>query len=351
LVIEDYAFSIRFLKYGLGGDPFWIRLYLAQDKENPAPMLDLIAEVYNFSQRPQTENGDCGNCKKLQNQKIKSTAYIAITPVLLTLAREGKKLGSLTKEVVLQYLRDHVYWSVIEGGRVLSSTEVKKLELEIVGSTNDSKHYEDPTRTTEFDNFKAQPSISGGAEGAFNPDLHNRTPEPPLPKILPPKATLELGHSLPFKQQLGRDSVIIVKSPMVDLTLPSARGSDMTQLSITNMDGDVVFHISIRRTQGVIIFNTKPASGQWGPEVKVSLERRFKEKDEATILIHDEGEGYEIFIDWTHVHWFEKRIKATAPKAIHYGLSDGQEATSVLAPKLRVFTYPSMKDLFFAEAE
>jgi hypothetical protein len=59
---------------------------------------------------------------------------------------------------------------------------VKKLELEIVGSTNDSKHYEDPTRTTEFDNFKAQPSISGGAEGAFNPDLHNRTPEPPLPK-------------------------------------------------------------------------------------------------------------------------------------------------------------------------
>jgi hypothetical protein len=172
-----------------------------------------------------------------------------------------------------------------------------------------------------------------------------------IPRTLPPKATLELGYSLPFKQQLGTDSVIIVKSPTVDLTLPSTRGSDMTQLSITNEAGDTVFHISIRRTQGVIIFNAKPASGQWGPEVKVPLERRFKENDEATILIHDQGEGYEIFTDWTHVQWFEKRIKATVPKAIHYGLSDGQEATSVLAPKLRVFIYPSMKDLFFAEAE
>ena len=57
-----------------------------------------------------------------------------------------------------------------------------KLELEVVGSTNDSKHYEDPTRMPEFDNFEAQPSISGGAEGAFNPDLYNRTPEPPTPR-------------------------------------------------------------------------------------------------------------------------------------------------------------------------
>jgi hypothetical protein len=50
----------------------------------------------------------------LQREKVKSTAYIAITPVLLNLAREGKKIGSLTKEVVLKYLRDHVYWSVIQ---------------------------------------------------------------------------------------------------------------------------------------------------------------------------------------------------------------------------------------------
>ena len=143
----------------------------------------------------------------------------------------------------------------------------------------------------------------------------------------------------------------MIKSPVVDLALPTVGGGDMTHLSITNMDGHVVFHLSIRRTEGKIILNTKPANGQWGPEVRLTLEGRFKEKDEATILIHDQGEGYEIFIDWTHVYWFEKRIKETAPKAIHYGLYDGQEATSVLAPKLRVFTYPSMKDLFFAEVE
>ncbi|KAE8363174.1 hypothetical protein BDV27DRAFT_159078 [Aspergillus caelatus] len=351
LLIQDYAFSIRFLKFGLGGGPFWIRLHLAQDNENPAPVLDLIAEVYNFSQKVQTENGKCVNCEKLKELKVRSTAYIAITPVLLNLAREGKKLGSLTKEVVLKYLRDHVYWSVIMGGNVLSSTEVKKLELEIVGSTNDSKHYEDPTRMPEFDNFEAQPSISGGAEGAFNPDLYNRTPEPSPPKIQPPKATLELRNSLCFRQQLGTDSVIIVKSALVDLTPPSPSESDMTQLSITNGLGDIVFHISIRRTQCAIIFNTKPASGQWGPEVEVQLERHFRGQDEATILIHDQGEGYETFVNWTHVHWFEKRIWPTAPQAIHYGLSDGQGATSVLAPKLQVFTYPSMKDVFFPDVE
>ena len=99
-------------RFGLEGDPFWIRLYLAQDKKNPTPAMDLIAEVYNFSQRSETENGNCGNCIGLKEKKVRSTAYIAITPVLLNLAREGKKIGSLTKEVVLKYLRDHVYWSV-----------------------------------------------------------------------------------------------------------------------------------------------------------------------------------------------------------------------------------------------
>ncbi|KAE8156092.1 hypothetical protein BDV40DRAFT_306401 [Aspergillus tamarii] len=111
LFIQDYAFSIRFLKFGSREVPFWIRLYLGQDKENPTPVMVLIAEVYNFSQQAETEKGNCGNCKSLQ-EEVKSTAYIAITPVLLNLAREGKKLGFLTKEVVLEYLRDHVYWSV-----------------------------------------------------------------------------------------------------------------------------------------------------------------------------------------------------------------------------------------------
>lgn len=70
-----------------------MKLYLAQEDGVQTPLTDLIAEVYNFSQKPELDGASvCGNCTDGQKSRVKSTAYIPITPVLFKLVRSGRKL-------------------------------------------------------------------------------------------------------------------------------------------------------------------------------------------------------------------------------------------------------------------
>lgn len=163
------------------------------------------------------------------------------------------------------------------------------------------------------------------------------------------KANLPLHSNLEFQKQLKPDSVILLESDYVDLSKPAV-GVDMTQISITDDAGNTVFHISIRRGQGQIIFNAK-VKGSWGEEERINLDHRFRASEEgATILIHDQGDGYEVWIDWVHALWFAKRVKNAVPKAISYGLAD-ENGTAVLADDIEVRTYPSMRALFLQKHE
>lgn len=121
-------------------------------------------------------------------------------------------------------------------------------------------------------------------------------------------------------------------------------GLDMTQISIMDADNDTIFHISIRRAQGQIIFNAK-IGGSWGEEERINIAHRFDSEDGATILIHDQGEGFEVSIDWVHAIWFAKRVQGKTAQSIRYELGN-KEGTSVFSDDLEVRTYPSMKALF-----
>ncbi|KAJ5780085.1 hypothetical protein N7457_005245 [Penicillium paradoxum] len=341
LRVTDFAFSVRFLKYAFGGQPFWVKLYLAQEDGVQTPLTDLIAEVYNFSQKPELDGSSvCGNCTKGQKSGVKSTAYIPITPVLYKLVRSGRKLQSLTREEVLAYVRKRAYW---RHGKELPRYEVEKLELEIIGSSNDTKHFENPAILPSFENFKQEPTISGGADGALDPELKQPKIDPPAPRPKRPRANLSLHGSLRFQQTLKADSVILLESSSMDPVKPS-EGIDMTQISITDSEKDTIFHISIRRGQGQIVFNSK-IGGSWGEEQRIDIDRRFDSEDGATILIHDQGDGFEVSIDWVHAIWFAKRVKDRTPQTIWYDLGD-KNGTSILSEDLEVRTYPSMKALF-----
>lgn len=146
-----------------------------------------------------------------------------------------------------------------------------------------------------------------------------------------------------FRQTLKADSVILLEASSVDL-FASDTPVDMTWVSITDASNDVILHFSIRRGEGQIIFNAK-LDGSWGEEERITLDHRFGNEEGATILIHDQGEGFEVWIDWVHAIWFAKRAKGKTPEAIRYGLGDKQ-GTSILSDELEVRTYPSMKALF-----
>lgn len=353
-------------------------MYLAQEEGIQNPITDLIAEVYNFSQKPELDGASiCGNCTTGQKLRIKSTAYIPITPVLFKLARGGRKLKSLSRGEVLEYIRKRAYWRVVrvgdnsrfswiictdswQHGKELPRYDVERLELEIIGSSNDTKHFESPAVLPSFENFKQEPTITGGADGALDPELKQPKIDPPAPRYVlnprnkmrfsnhryrpkRPRATLPLHSDLHFRQVLKADSVILLESSSVDFLNPDT-DIDMTQLSLLDETNDVIFHISIRRGEGEIIFNSK-IGGSWGEEECITMEHRFGSEDGATIMIHDQGEGFEVWIDWVHAIWFAKRVKGRTPMLIQYGLGD-EQGTSTLSEDLDVRTYPSMKALF-----
>ena len=344
----DYSFSIRYRKYALdGGEPFWIRVYFSQDGKTHKATRDLITEVYNFSQKPEDKSGKlaCGNCKDNKNKNIKSTASISLTPILISLLKSSKDLASLSKEDVLKFIQSRAYWRVFKGGKEVPSYKVEALELEIIGSTNDSTVYNDATRAPKLENFKEEPTISGGAGGALNPDLKQPVTVPPPVVPVIPKAGLKVNSSLPFKKALKADGVVIIDSTSLNLTPAKTSGIDNTQIYLwegKNGDGDVLFLLSIRRAENQIVFNTM-IDKSFGKEIRISLEKRFKGTT-ASILIHDQDDGYEVFIDWKHALYFPKRAPGKVAQSVGYAVNSGQ--TPVLSSSLKVKVYDSMKEVF-----
>lgn len=343
----DYSFSIRFHKFAFGGEPFWIRVYLSQDGVKQNPSADLLTEVYNFSQKPEDAAGKlaCSNCKVNQAQKIKCTANISITPVLLNLLKAGKDLASLAKADVLKFLQDRAYWRVFRGGKEVPQYELDPLDLEIIGATNDSTVFNDPTKAPILENFVKEPTISGGKDGALSPSLKQPVTVPPPPKPKIPKASLKINSSKPFKESLEADSVVLIDSSSLNLTPSKTKGIDNTQFYFTdgkNGEGNILFLLSVRRAEGQIVFNSN-IDGCWGEEVHVPLANRFQ-GDKPSILVHDQGDGYEVFIDWKHVLWFEKRAKDKVAVSISYTVNSGQ--TSAWSAGLNVKVYHSMRAVF-----
>lgn len=156
-----------------------------------------------------------------------------------------------------------------------------------------------------------------------------------------PKANLPLRGSLPLKAPLESDGVIILDAPKLDLEKAVTSTIDNTQVQFKS-GSDTLLVISFRRAEGEIVFNAR-LQRSWGEEVRVSLDNRFKTQT-PTILVHDQGDGYEVLIDWVHVIWFEKRAKEKKITLLTYGVNESQNP--VLGDGLKVKVFPSLKQLF-----
>lgn len=138
--------------------------------------------------------------------------------------------------------------------------------------------------------------------------------------------------------------MVIIESTKLDLTKATTGGIDNTQFSFTDSEsgGNILFHFSVRRAEDQIVFNTR-LNGSWGQEVRIPLKGRFKSQ-QPTILVHDQGTGYEVFIDWVHALWFPKRHGDQKARAITYGVNPGQNP--VWSKYLTVKVYSSMREVF-----
>ncbi|KAK2785870.1 hypothetical protein FQN52_009208 [Onygenales sp. PD_12] len=339
--VNDFAFSVRYKKYALEGNPFTIKLFLAPGDGKPrTPLSDYVTEVYNFSS-PSIVNGKevCTNCTQIEAVNTKVTSYISITYILAQCVARGI-LASLKEDVVTKFLQKNLYWRLYQRGRELDRFAMEKIELEVLGSFDNASHSKDPAVLSGFNGFRDIPALAGGPDGALDPKLKKK-PTPPSPHPPPaPSAGLPLGQSINLKTEFNADSILIFDSNSVDLNQIQTDTIDNTQLTFHN-GKDVLFLISFRRAEGQIVFNTN-VGGKWGAEERVDLGGKLKGSS-TSIMVHDQGTGFEVSIDWVHAAWFAKR-DARPIKSVSYGVNKGQK--SVLASVLKVSAHSSLRKIF-----
>jgi hypothetical protein len=155
--------------------------------------------------------------------------------------------------------------------------------------------------------------------------------------------TLKLGQTLTFPKDLGTDNVIVISSSKLDTNVPRG-GGDQTGLSLFDSPsgGNAVFHMSLRRADRQIVFNTC-FGGTWGTEQRTPLDNRFQQSS-PRILILDQGDCFGVFIDQNRVFSFEKRAKDAKVKSMSYFIRTPAQG-SMLSDELRVKIYPSMAGL------
>ncbi|KAM0433636.1 hypothetical protein ACHAQK_009254 [Fusarium lateritium] len=121
------------------------------------------------------------------------------------------------------------------------------------------------------------------------------------------KKSLSLGESLSFEKVFDAGTFILFYSPTYNLLPDRNVNTDNTSLNIHSAKGDHLLHISFRRAENQIAFNSKPTDSSWGPEERVSLQGVFSKTD-ATIGVRLEADFYNIYIDDSIIHTYKKRI-------------------------------------------
>jgi hypothetical protein len=122
---------------------------------------------------------------------------------------------------------------------------------------------------------------------------------------------------------------------------PSKTGTntiDNTAFNLLDKAGDILLHISFRRPENAIVFNTCPKNGGWGKEERVTLSGTFIGAD-TTVTVYDHGNRYQILIDYHTVHYYEKRINQPT-SCVSYTINENQ--TPPFSNPIAVSTYSSL---------
>lgn len=110
--------------------------------------------------------------------------------------------------------------------------------------------------------FSDEIAVSSSTNGDANPP-------PPLP---PPKGVpLFLGHELKFDRPIGDGGSIVFYSTCINLVPDFGHNIDNTSVNVLSADKDTLLHISIRRAENAIVFNSQMHGGGWQQEERVRL--------------------------------------------------------------------------------
>lgn len=151
---------------------------------------------------------------------------------------------------------------------------------------------------------------------------------------------LPLTKTVALKKEFTADGIIFFQSTTLDLN-PSKTGTntiDNTAFNLLSPEEDFLLHISFRRAENAIVFNSRTVNGDWGAEERVTLKGRFVGPDN-TVTVYDHGDRFQILIDFHTAHYYTKRIKKNTT-SVSYTINPNQ--TSPFSDPVAVQTYSSL---------
>ncbi|KAF8630106.1 hypothetical protein AX17_005502 [Amanita inopinata Kibby_2008] len=149
---------------------------------------------------------------------------------------------------------------------------------------------------------------------------------------------VNVGGNVQLAQAFVPEGILVTQS-----TSNSIKSTTNTiRLYLLNDNDDQILHMSIRPSQNVIVFNSRTASGNFGPEERVAISADFGSHT-PTVTFYDHGDRYQVMIDYKTVIYYNKRQGLDGPVTRVGYAADGD---SFLSDALGVTLYPSFADLY-----
>ncbi|KAI0509078.1 tyrosinase [Xylaria bambusicola] len=331
----DYALSIKYSKFALGGRPFNIEVFLRPEGEtkNTFKTEDFVTNVFNFSQRPEDEDGNevCDNCKKGHDKNVQSTAYVPLTSYLLKMFKQ-QQLNSLEPPTVEKVLK-RMYWRIVDiGGQTIPEEKWKDtMNLDLSVSKTQMSYSSDPQKPTKFPNPEVIPQLGTDlAEPQAQTGTGNIITVSKINKLSEP--VLEGGS-------------IVFKSPSMKLAKPARETG--TGIALLNWDPaskadsldtenyDILLSMVIKNGKRVVQCNHKLAGKGYNVIKEFSPSPWFSESPELKVDI--KGDQFDIYVDGRKVESYKREIKKSVTHVHYY--STPSRAEPVMAREITANTY------------
>ncbi|KAL3427941.1 tyrosinase [Phlyctema vagabunda] len=180
---NDYVVNVLYDRFALGGYPYLIRIFLGDVPEGPpfyfVDTPTQVGLVYNFSgpteSRGQGPEG-CANCTRQQQDHELSTGQVILTDYLIErihkhVQERGLTLQTLSREEVVQYLKNNLHWRISDANDVLVAKEnVPSLKISV--AMGKATHFSEASRFSRYENYETLWEVTEGRlAGAAPGDL------------------------------------------------------------------------------------------------------------------------------------------------------------------------------------
>ncbi|KAI0384323.1 tyrosinase [Hypomontagnella monticulosa] len=314
---NDYALSIKYSKFALGGYPFNIEVFLRPEgeKENKFRTEDFVTNVFNFSQPPEQDGEEvCSNCKKGQERDVQVTAYIPVTSYLIKMFKQ-QQLSDLEPTTVESVLA-RMYWRItdLNGKTVPEDKWRDTMNLDIAVSKTEMNYSPDPTTKPVFDPPEVIPSLGTGAAGG-----------PPTPAGVVAN-NISISKITKLEEDVPTNGSIVFKSPTMKLETPSRETT--TGIALLNWDPsrnddandvenyDILLGLVIKTKRRVVQYNYKPANGGYVATKEFTPNPWFGSSPQLRVDV--EGDQFVIFVDGNRAQSVQRPIKKNITHVRYY---------------------------------